>query len=69
MKKNLLNGCFWKIFQMFEVNQSVIYRGMSGIITFVDNNYVIMETPPIEGRNSPRLIIYPYNYSKVQTEK
>jgi hypothetical protein len=54
---------------MFEVNQSVIYRGMSGIITFVDNNYVIMETPAVEGRNSPRLVIYPYNYSKVQTDK
>jgi hypothetical protein len=54
---------------MFEVNQSVIYRGMSGIITFVGPNYVIMETPPVEGRNSPRLIIYDSYYSKVQTEK
>jgi hypothetical protein len=54
---------------MFEVNQSVIYRGMSGIITFVDANYVIMETPAAEGRNSPRLIIYNQDYSKVQTEK
>ena len=69
MKKNLLNGCFWKIFQMFEVNQSVIYRGMSGIITFVDANYVIMEIPAVEGRDSPKLIIYAQNYSKVQTEK
>jgi hypothetical protein len=42
---------------------------MSGIITFVDANYVIMEIPAVEGRDSPKLIIYAQNYSKVQTEK
>jgi hypothetical protein len=54
---------------MFEVNQSIIYKGMSGIITFVGTNYVIMETPAVEGRNAPRLIIYDSYYSNVQTEK
>jgi hypothetical protein len=54
---------------MFSINQAVIYKGMSGIITFIDSNYMIMEPPAVEGRNAPRLIIHPQNYSEVQTEK
>jgi predicted solute-binding protein len=42
---------------MFVLNQSVVYRGMEGYIVYIDDNYVIMETPAAEGRNSPRLII------------
>ena len=54
---------------MFVLNQSVVYREMEGYITYIDDDYVIMETPPVEGRNSPRLIISRKDYSKVQTEK
>jgi hypothetical protein len=54
---------------MFVLNQSVVYREMEGYITYIDDNYVIMETPAAEGGNSPRLIILSKDYSKVQTEK
>lgn len=54
---------------MFVLNQSVVYREMEGYITYIDDNYVIMETPSVEGGNSPRLIILRKDYSKVQTEK
>ena len=42
---------------------------MSGIDTFIGTNYIIMDIPPAEKRNPPRLIIYSKDYSKVQTEK
>ena len=51
------------------LNQSVIYREMEGYITYIDDDYVIMETPAAEGGNSPRLIILSKDYTKVQTEK
>ena len=54
---------------MFVLNKSVVYREMEGYITYIDENYVIMETPAAEGRNSPRLIILRKDYSKIQTEK
>ena len=54
---------------MFMTQQSVVYRDMEGIITYVGDNYVIMEPPAAEGRNSPRMIILSGEYSKVQTEK
>jgi len=54
---------------MFILNQAVTYRNMSGIITFINDKYVIMETPAVEGRAAPRLVIYTQNYSEVQTEK
>ena len=54
---------------MFVLNQSVVYREMEGYIVYIDDNYVIMETPAAEGGNSPRLIILRTDYSKVQTEK
>jgi len=54
---------------MFDLHQSVVYRDIEGIITYVGDNYVIMEPPAAEGRNSPRMIILSGEYSKVQTEK
>jgi hypothetical protein len=57
------------MFQMFEIYQSVSYRDMEGIITYVSEDYVIMEPPAPEGRNAPRMIILSGDYSKVQTEK
>jgi hypothetical protein len=42
---------------------------MEGYITYIDDDYVVMETPAAEGRTSPRLIILEKDYSKVQTEK
>lgn len=54
---------------MFDLHQSVVYRDMKGIITYVGDNYVIMEPPAPEGRNAPRMIILSGDYSKVQTEK
>jgi hypothetical protein len=54
---------------MFVLNQSVVYREMEGYIVYIDENYVIMETPAAEGGNSPRLIILRKDYSKIQTEK
>jgi len=58
-----------RMFQMFEIYQSVSYRDMEGIITYVSEDYVIMEPPAPEGRNAPRMIILSGDYSKVQTEK
>ena len=55
--------------RMFDLHQSVVYRDIEGIITYVGDNYVIMEPPAAEGRNSPRMIILSGEYSKVQTEK
>lgn len=54
---------------MFVLNQSVVYREMEGYITYIDDDYVIMEPPAAEGGNSPRLIILRKDYSKIQTEK
>lgn len=54
---------------MFVENEYVIYRNMSGRIVFIDNQYVVMELPPIEGRNPSRLLIFNSDFSKVQREK
>lgn len=55
--------------RMFDLHQSVVYRDMEGTITYVGDDYVIMEPPAVEGRNAPRMIILSGDYSKVQTEK
>lgn len=56
---------------MLVLNQSIIYEEIEGYVAYIDiqNEYIIMEIPAAEGRNSPRLIITKENYSRVQTDK
>jgi hypothetical protein len=60
---------FFVVTLVFVINQSIVYREMEGYVTYIGDNYVIMETPAAEGRNSPRIIIFIEDYLKVQTEK
>jgi hypothetical protein len=50
---------------MFVEKQHIQYRGMCGIVDFVCDQYLIMVLPAVEGRNSPRLLIYRSNYKEV----
>lgn len=53
---------------MFVKNELIVYRGICGRVTYIGNSYIIMEIPPINNR-SPRIIIYPEDYSKVIHDK
>jgi hypothetical protein len=54
---------------MFAEKESVTYRGMCGVICFVCASYVVIEMPPIEGRNPPKLLVYPHNYKDIISQK
>lgn len=51
---------------MFVEKEPVIYKEFRGTISFVGNEYVVIDIPPKDiGRNPARLIVYRQNYQSI----
>jgi len=53
----------------FAEGTKVIYKDKSGIISFVDSQYVVVEWDEVPGENPVRLIVYPNQYIKIDLLK
>ena len=49
----------------FSEGTKVIYKERTGIIDFVDNEYVVVRWDEVEGVNPARLIVYPQQYNDI----
>ena len=44
----------------------VEYKGMKGVVTFVDSSYIIISLPAVsEKHNQPKLVVFPEQQKKV----
>jgi len=50
-------------------NTKVTYEGINGVIDFVCDDYVVIELPAAEDRNSPRILVLRGNYKNIHIEK
>lgn len=50
---------------MFAEKQPVMFKNMTGLITFICNNYVVMEISPAKGRSPAKLLIYCQNFKDI----
>jgi hypothetical protein len=49
----------------FSEGTKVIYKNKTGIIDFVDTEYVVVRWDEIGGSNPARLVVYPQCYNKI----
>lgn len=49
----------------FSEGIKVIYKDKTGIIDFVDKEYVVVRWDLVEGSNAARLVIYPQYYNNI----
>lgn len=50
----------------FSLRDYVSYRGMRGIVTFVDEPYIVITMPAVKGRDYPMLLVHTHRYDEVQ---
>jgi hypothetical protein len=53
----------------FAEGTEVIYKGSYGVIDFVCESYVVVKFPPAPNRNPPRVLVFYYNYKKLEIAK
>lgn len=51
--------------KMLIKDQLVLYKDMQGIISFIGNNYVVIETNLVFDRKPARLVVYSSDYEKI----
>lgn len=44
----------------------VLYRGLHGMVSFVGEEYCVLDLRTHPGRDYPRLLVYPENYHLIQ---
>ena len=44
----------------------VIYRGLPGMVSFVGEEYCVLDLRTHPGRDYPRLLVFPENYHLIQ---
>lgn len=54
---------------IFSEQTEVIYNGMSGVIDFICDQYVVVKFNPSPNCNPPRLIVYRENYKQLEIKK
>jgi hypothetical protein len=54
---------------IFAKGTKVFYKETYGVISFVGQQYVVIETSPAPNRNPPRIIVYPQFYKDIEIEK
>jgi len=54
---------------IFSEKTPVIYKEMYGVIAFVCDQYVVIETSKHPDRNSPRLLVFRENYKHISIIK
>jgi hypothetical protein len=54
---------------MFAEKSEVSYKGTCGEIKFICSSYVVIALTPAKGRQSPYVIVFPSDYSKIKVFK
>ena len=50
----------------FSLRDHIEYRGMDGMVSFVDDKYIVMTARTHPGRDYPRLLIFPERFHEVR---
>ena len=50
----------------FSLRDRIEYRGMEGMVSFVDDRYIVMEACTDPGRDYPRILIFPERFHEVR---
>ena len=54
---------------IFAENTQVTYKGMCGVISFICDQYVVVQLSPAPDRNPPRLVVFRHNYKDIEILK
>jgi len=49
----------------FNIRDEVIYKHHKGIVSFVDENYIVIKGQSVRGRDYPLLVVFPEYYQDV----
>ena len=49
----------------FNIRDEVIYKHHKGIVSFVDENYIVIKGQAVRGRDYPLLVVFPEYYKDV----
>ena len=49
----------------FSEGTKVIYKERTGIIDFVDNEYVVVRWDQVNGAKSARMVVFPKSYNQI----
>lgn len=53
----------------FALNSEVSYKGLFGIVDFIDPEYVVIQLSAKPGRNPPRVVVYHSDFDKIKVLK